>query len=66
MELYNIIVYGDGQVVEIAEGLTLQEAIDLVATINRSKPPGTECTRKRTKPSRIVELLKTERVTVGW
>jgi len=66
MELYNIIVSQGCQRLTIAEGLTLEETTELLAILNRAKPQGTHYLRSRTAPSKVVELLVTERVKVDW
>jgi len=63
MELYNVIVSQGCQRLTIAEGMTLDETTELIATLNRNKPPRTHYLRSRTARSRVVEILKTERVT---
>jgi len=63
MELYNVIVC---QRLTIAEGMTLEETTELIAILNKSKPPRTHYLRSRTARSRVVELLATEGVAVDW
>ncbi len=65
MELYNVIVSQGCQRLTIAEGMTLEETTELIAILNRNKPPLTHYLRSRTARSRV-ELLTTERVAVNW
>jgi len=66
MELYNIIVSQGCQRLVIAEGMTIEETTELIAILNKSKPPLTHYLRSRTTTKRVVELLTTERVVVDW
>jgi len=66
MELFNIIVSQGCQRFVIAEGMTHDETTELLAFLNKSKPPRTHYLRARTPMKRVVELLTTERVVVDW
>ena len=65
MELYNVIVSQGCQRLTITEGMTLDETTELIAILNRNKPPLTHYLRSRTARSRMV-LLAAERLTVNW
>ena len=66
MELFSIICCQGACRIVIAEGLTVDELTELVATLNRCKTQGTHYLRARTPRTRVIELLTNGKVEVDW
>lgn len=56
MERYSILICQASQRLTIADGLTLDETIELLTLLNRSRPPLTHYLRSRTDERRMEKL----------